>query len=59
MDIHFVREKVAREQVRVLHVPSCYQIADIFMKGLPRVLFKEFCDNLSVSKSPDSIVGVC
>ncbi|XP_021753820.1 uncharacterized protein LOC110719224 [Chenopodium quinoa] len=35
MDIHFVREKVSRGQVRVLHVPSRYQIADIFTKGLP------------------------
>ena len=32
MDIHFVREKVARGQVCVLHVPSRYQIADIFTK---------------------------
>ncbi|MCI85839.1 copia protein, partial [Trifolium medium] len=30
MDIHFVREKVARGQARVLHVPSRHQIADIF-----------------------------
>ncbi|KAL3338038.1 hypothetical protein AABB24_030290 [Solanum stoloniferum] len=59
MDIHFVREKVARGQVRVLHVPSRYQIADIFTKGLPRVLFEEFRDNLSVRKPPASIVGVC
>ncbi|XP_060210210.1 uncharacterized mitochondrial protein AtMg00810-like [Lycium barbarum] len=34
MDIHFVHEKVARGQVRVLHVSSRYQIADIFTKGL-------------------------
>ncbi|KAK4353179.1 hypothetical protein RND71_028697 [Anisodus tanguticus] len=33
MNIHFVREKVARDQVRVCHVPSRYQIADIFTKG--------------------------
>ncbi|KAK4347085.1 hypothetical protein RND71_033424 [Anisodus tanguticus] len=39
MDIHFVCEKVARGQVRVLHVPSRYQIADIFTKSLPSVLF--------------------
>ncbi|RZC09046.1 Retrovirus-related Pol polyprotein from transposon RE2 [Glycine soja] len=32
MDIHFVREKVSRGQVRILHVPSRYQIADIFTK---------------------------
>ena len=48
MDIHFVREKVARGQVRVLHVPSRYQIADIFTKGLPLVLFEDFRDSLSV-----------
>ena len=59
MDIHFVREKVARGQVRVLHVPSRYQIADIFTKGLPCVLFEEFRDNLSVRKPPALIVGVC
>ena len=59
MHIHFVREKVARGQVRVLHVPSRYQIADIFTKGLPRVLFEEFWDNLRVRKPPASIVGVC
>ncbi|GKE60250.1 copia protein [Tanacetum coccineum] len=42
MDIHFVCEKVARGQVRVLHVPIRFQIADIFTKGLPHVLFGEF-----------------
>ncbi|KAK4352439.1 hypothetical protein RND71_027957 [Anisodus tanguticus] len=42
MDIHFVREKVARGQVRVCHVPSRYQIANIFTKGLPSVLFEDF-----------------
>lgn len=48
MDIHFVREKVARGQVRVLHVPSCYQVADIYTKGLPLQLFDEFRDSLNV-----------
>nr|KYP60186.1 Retrovirus-related Pol polyprotein from transposon TNT 1-94 [Cajanus cajan] len=42
MDIHFVREKVARGQVRVLHVPSLYQIANIFTKGISRILFDNF-----------------
>lgn len=54
MDIHFVREKVARGQVRVLHVPSRYQIADIFTKGLPLILFEDFRDSLSVRKPPGS-----
>jgi hypothetical protein len=34
IDIHFMREKVALGQVRVLHVPSTTQFADIFTKGL-------------------------
>lgn len=38
-DIHFVQEKVARGQVRIFHIPSRYQVADIFTKGLPLVLF--------------------
>ncbi|KAL9250347.1 Retrovirus-related Pol polyprotein from transposon RE1-like protein [Drosera capensis] len=48
MDIHFVCEKVAKGQVRVLHVPSRHQIADIFTKGLPLILFEDFQDSLSV-----------
>nr|KYP39517.1 hypothetical protein KK1_039171 [Cajanus cajan] len=59
MDIHFVRGKVARGQVRVLHVPSCYQIADIFTKGLPLVLFEDFRDSLSIQRPPASTAGVC
>jgi hypothetical protein len=35
IDIHFVRDKVALGQVRVLHVPSSHQFADIMTKGLP------------------------
>lgn len=35
IDIHFVCEKVSRGQALVLHVPSRYQIAYIFTKGLP------------------------
>nr|GEY50811.1 ribonuclease H-like domain-containing protein [Tanacetum cinerariifolium] len=47
--IHFVRDLVAAGQVRVLHVPSRYQFADIFTKGLPSALFEEFRTSLSVS----------
>ncbi|GJS37961.1 ribonuclease H-like domain-containing protein [Tanacetum coccineum] len=42
IDIHFVRDYVASGQVRVLHVPSRFQYADIFTKGLPSALFLEF-----------------
>nr|GEW64612.1 ribonuclease H-like domain-containing protein [Tanacetum cinerariifolium] len=47
IDIHFVRDLVAIGQVRVLHVPSRFQYADIFTKGLPSALFDEFRDSLS------------
>ncbi|KAK4364279.1 hypothetical protein RND71_015637 [Anisodus tanguticus] len=59
MDIHFVREKVAKGHVRVCHVPSRYQIADIFTKGLPAVLFEDFRDSLSVRRPPAITAGVC
>ncbi|GKF31745.1 ribonuclease H-like domain-containing protein, partial [Tanacetum coccineum] len=54
IDIHFVRDMVTRGQVRVLHVPSRYQYADIFTKGLPTALFEEFRVSLSVRSLPRS-----
>lgn len=39
MDVHSVWKKVACGQAHVLHVPPWHQIADIFTKGLPVVLF--------------------
>ncbi|KAG4946353.1 hypothetical protein JHK87_042360 [Glycine soja] len=59
MDIHFVREKVAKGDVRVLHVPSRYQIVGIFTKGLPHILFEDFRASLSVREPPVSTAGVC
>ncbi|XP_071727267.1 uncharacterized mitochondrial protein AtMg00810-like [Rutidosis leptorrhynchoides] len=48
MDIHIVREKVARGHIRILHVPTRFQIVDIFTKGLPRVVFEDFRNSLSI-----------
>ncbi|GJY67494.1 ribonuclease H-like domain-containing protein [Tanacetum coccineum] len=59
IDIHFVRDMVARGQVCVLHVPSRYQYADIFTKGLPSALFEEFCTGLSVRSSPAQTAEEC
>lgn len=42
MDIHFVHEKVALGQIRVLHVPTRYQFADIFTNSLLQELFLDF-----------------
>jgi hypothetical protein len=57
LDIHFVREKVAIGAVRVLHVPSSSQYADIFTKGLPTALFQEFRSSLHVDYPPSSDCG--
>lgn len=48
IDIHFIREKVQMGQIRVLHVPSSLQHADIFTKGLPSSLFINFRISLGV-----------
>ncbi|GJT64114.1 ribonuclease H-like domain-containing protein [Tanacetum coccineum] len=57
IDIHFVRDRVAAGHVRVLHVPSRFQYANIFTKGLPYPLFTDFRSSLSVRKSPASTAG--
>nr|GEZ16907.1 ribonuclease H-like domain-containing protein [Tanacetum cinerariifolium] len=48
IDIHFVRDIVKVGHVRVLHVPSRFQYADIFTKGLPSALFEDFRSSLNV-----------
>jgi hypothetical protein len=35
INLHFVREKIALGSVRVLHIPTSSQYADVFTKGLP------------------------
>ncbi|GJS96815.1 ribonuclease H-like domain-containing protein [Tanacetum coccineum] len=52
IDIHFVRDMVKAGHVRVLHVPSRFQYADIFTKGLPSALFEDFRSSLSVRPPP-------
>lgn len=57
IDLHFVRERIALGTVRVLHVPSSHQYADIFTKGLPTPLFTEFRSSLSIIKDDAKPVG--
>jgi hypothetical protein len=49
IDLHFVRDRVAVGDVRVLHVPTTSQFADIFTKGLPSSTFSEFRSSLNVA----------
>lgn len=48
IDLHFVRERVALGEIRVLQVPTSSQYADIFTKGLPTSVFMEFRSSLNV-----------
>ena len=57
IDIHFVREKVALGQVRVLHVPSAHQFTDIMTKELPVQLFSDFRSSLCVQFAPAVTAG--
>ncbi|KAJ0809861.1 putative RNA-directed DNA polymerase [Helianthus annuus] len=57
IDIHFLREKVRIGHVRVLHVPSSFQYADIFTKGLSRQLFQSFRSSLTVCPLTDQTAG--
>ena len=52
IDIHFVREKVAKGEVCVFHIPATYQYADIFTKGLTSSLFNQFKSSLGVVTRP-------
>ncbi|GJU62262.1 ribonuclease H-like domain-containing protein [Tanacetum coccineum] len=45
-------DSVSAGHVRVLHVPSRFQYADIFTKGLPLALFEDFRSSLSVRPLP-------
>jgi histone deacetylase 1/2 len=59
IDIHFVREKVALGQFRVLQIPTERQIADIMTKGLPTSLFQDFRASLCIQSSGASTEGGC
>ena len=50
IDLHFVRDRVTTGEVKVLHVPSSSQFADIFNKGLPSPLFLDFRDSLNIRR---------
>jgi hypothetical protein len=49
IDLHFVRDRVAIGEVRVLHVPTTSQFVDIFTKGLPSSTFTAFRSSLNVT----------
>jgi hypothetical protein len=59
LDIHFVRERVALGEFRVLHVPTRQQFADVMTKGWPTDIFQEFRSSLCVSTADITTAGGC
>jgi hypothetical protein len=49
LDVHFVRERMALGDIRVLHVPTRQQLADVMTKELPMNVFQEFRSSLCVA----------
>jgi hypothetical protein len=48
VDFHFVRELVARQALKVKHISSKDQLADIFTKALPKAPFHKILNNLNL-----------
>ncbi|GMI66032.1 hypothetical protein HRI_000272500 [Hibiscus trionum] len=48
LDLHFVRDKVAAQEIQVNHVPADCQVADTFTKPLPVVKFESLRRKLLV-----------
>jgi hypothetical protein len=48
--MHYVYERVATDDVRVLSVPTTLQFTDIFTKGLSSSVFADFRYSLNISK---------
>jgi hypothetical protein len=48
IDLDFIRERVAADDVRVLSISTTLQFADIFTKGLPSRVFVEFRSSLNM-----------
>jgi histone deacetylase 1/2 len=53
IDFHFVRERVARQQLAIRFISSKDQVADGFTKALPVIKLNEFKRNLNLSQGFD------
>ncbi|RVX07394.1 Retrovirus-related Pol polyprotein from transposon RE1 [Vitis vinifera] len=57
LDLHFIREKVLRQELQICYVPSGDQLADIFTKHLPITQFCNLRSKLTVTYPPLSLRG--
>jgi hypothetical protein len=60
IDLHFVRERAAISEVRVVHVPSTSQFTDVFIKGTFFSLLEvSFTWRYNCGAVLECICGVC
>ena len=57
LDLHFIREKVLRQELQICYVPSTDQLADILTKHLPISQFCSLQSKLTVTSPPMSLRG--
>jgi hypothetical protein len=57
IDIYFGHEKVSLNEVRVMHVHSALQFADVMTKSLPSQLLLYFRSSLYVQEPPAATAG--
>ncbi|CAH9069056.1 unnamed protein product [Cuscuta europaea] len=57
IDYHFVRELVSSGKLYTRFLPTKLQLADIFIKSLPRPLFETFRSKLRVGPPPIRLRG--
>ena len=57
LDLHFIRDKVLRQDIQIQYIPSIDQVADIFTKHLPSSQFITLRTKLSVVPCPISLRG--
>ncbi|XP_020211192.1 uncharacterized protein LOC109796007 [Cajanus cajan] len=58
LDLYFVRDKVMKGEIQVIHLPARFQVADILTKSLSSFQFEEFRHKLMVtSKDNMSLRG--
>ena len=55
VDCHFIRDEYKRDVITLPHVPTEFQFADIFTKGLPRPQHQFLVSKLLLYDSPVSI----
>lgn len=57
---HFIREKVLQEEVKLKHIDTEDQVANIFTKSLSEKKFESFCHQFGMMKKNEvGVVGEC